>query len=138
MPPKNWRIALVIAGQIDYLGGMPLAVAKPVKTSAKAEDMLHFDLDNENETIRRYRERVRQCEALGEFAVAEHIRDILMQEQDHQIALANALGLEVPNVTKPGNALDEHSRIDAGMTRQPIVAAIPDVDTERTVRLASH
>jgi bacterioferritin len=113
--------ALIIAGQIDYLGGMPLAVAKPVKTSAKAEDMLHFDLDNENETIRRYRQRVIQCEALGEYAVAEHIREILMQEQDHQVALANALGVEVPNVTKRGKALDEHSRINAGIaeTRSP-------------------
>src|SRR6202162_4933918 len=54
--------ALIIAGQIDYLGGMPLAVPKPVKTSANAEDMLRFDLDNENETIRRYRQRVCQCE----------------------------------------------------------------------------
>ena len=92
--------ALIIAGQIDYLGGMPLAVPKPVKTSAKAEDMLRFDLDNENETIHHYRQRVRQCEALGEYALAEHIRDILVQEQDHQIALANALGVEIPNVTK--------------------------------------
>jgi len=110
--------ALTIAGQIDYLGGMPLTVPKPVKTSTQAEDMLRFDLDNENDTIRRYRQRVSQCEALGEFAVAEHIRDILIQEQDHQIALANALGVEVPNVTKPGKALDEHSRINAGMTRE--------------------
>ena len=117
--------ALTIAGQIDYLGGMPLAVPKPVKTSANAEDMLRFDLENENETIRRYRQRVCQCEALGEFAIAEHIRDILMQEQDHQIALANALGLEVPNVTKPAKALDEHSRINAGMTREPSHAAKP-------------
>ena len=92
--------ALIIAGQIDYLGGMPLAVPKPVKTSAKAEDMLRFDLDNENETIRHYRQRVRQCEALGEYALAEHIRDILVQEQDHQIALANALGVDIPNVTR--------------------------------------
>ena len=92
--------AIIIAGQIDYLGGMPLAVAKPVKTSAKAEDMLRFDLDNENETIARYRQRVRQCEALGEYAVAEQIRSILVQEQDHQIALATALGVEVPNVTQ--------------------------------------
>ena len=92
--------ALIIAGQIDYLGGMPLAVAKPVKTSDKAEDMLRFDLDNENETIARYRQRVRQCEALGEYAVAEQIRGILVQEQDHQIALATALGVEVPNVTQ--------------------------------------
>lgn len=93
--------ALIIAGQIDYLGGMPLAVPRSVKTSAKAEDMLRFDLDNENETIRHYRQRVRQCEALGEYALAEHIRDILVQEQDHQIALANALGVEIPNVTNP-------------------------------------
>ena len=90
--------AIIIAGQIDYLGGMPLAVAKPVKTSAQAEDMLRFVLENENETIVRYRQRVRQCEALGEYAIAEQIRDILVQEQDHQIALATALGVAVPNV----------------------------------------
>ncbi|MGE0605587.1 MAG: bacterioferritin [Pirellulales bacterium] len=92
--------AMIIAEQIDYLGGMPVAAAKPVKTSAKAEDMLRFDLDNENETIRHYRLRVRQCEALGEYAIAEHIRGILVQEQDHQIALATALGVEAPNLTK--------------------------------------
>src|ERR1700735_1521021 len=62
--------ALIIAKQIDYLGGMPTVSAKPVKTSEKAEDMLRFDLDNENETIRNYRDRIRQCEALGEFAMA--------------------------------------------------------------------
>lgn len=97
--------ALIIAGQIDYLGGMPLAVAKPVKTSASVEDMLRFDLENENETIARYRLRVRQCEALGEYAIAEQIRNILVQEQDHQIALATALGVEVPNVTQLDEAL---------------------------------
>ena len=90
--------ALIIAGQIDYLGGMPLTTSKPVKTSATAEDMLRFDLENENETIGHYRQRVVQCEALGEYAVAEHIRRILVQEQDHQVALANALGIEIPNV----------------------------------------
>jgi len=84
------------------LGGMPKVAPKPVKTSEKAEDMLRFDLENENETIRNYRLRVRQSEALGEFALAEHIRDILVQEQDHQIALATALGVDVPNVTKQG------------------------------------
>ncbi len=93
--------ALTLARQIDYLGGMPLTVPKPVKTSPKAEDMLRFDLDNENETIQHYRQRVRQCEELGEYAMAEHIRDILVEEQDHQIALATALGVEVPNLSKP-------------------------------------
>jgi bacterioferritin len=92
--------ALIIANQIDYLGGMPTTTPKPVKTSEKATDMLKFDLDNENETIRNYRDRVSQCEALGEYAMAEHIREILIDEQDHQIALATALGVEVPNVGK--------------------------------------
>jgi bacterioferritin len=90
--------ALILANQIDYLGGMPTTVPKPVKTSEKAEDMLRFDLDNENETIRNYRRRVKQCDELGEFATAEHIREILLDEQDHQIALATALGIDVPNV----------------------------------------
>ena len=93
--------ALVISKQIDYLGGMPVAVAKPVKTSARAEEMLQFDLDNETETIRQYRERVRQCEALGEYALAESIREILIQEQEHQIDLATALGKEIPATTNP-------------------------------------
>jgi len=93
--------ALTLANQIDYLGGMPCVVPKPVKTSEKAEDMLRFDLDNENETIANYRVRVRQCEAMGEYALAENIRKILVQEQDHQIALASALGVDVPDVTTP-------------------------------------
>ena len=90
--------ALTISRQIDYLGKMPSVTAKSVKTSEKARDMLRFDLDNENETIINYRERVRQCEALGEFAMAEQIREILVQEQDHQIDLATALGEDVPDL----------------------------------------
>jgi bacterioferritin len=93
--------ALLISNQIDYLGGMPTVEALPVKISEKAEDMLRFDLDNENETIRNYRERVRQCEALGEYAIAENIRKILVQEQEHQNDLATALGVDVPDVTHP-------------------------------------
>lgn len=69
---------------------MPSVTPKPVKTSSNARDMLRFDLGNENETIINYQERVRQCEALGEFAMAEQIREILVQEQDHQIDLATA------------------------------------------------
>jgi bacterioferritin len=90
--------AIILSNQIDYLGGMPTTVPKPVKTSEKAEEMLRFDLDNENETIRNYRRRVKQCDELGEFATAEHIREILLQEQDHQISLATALGIDVPDV----------------------------------------
>jgi bacterioferritin len=92
--------ALIVSRQIDYLGKMPTVTPKPVKVSEKMRDMLKFDLDNENETIANYRERVRQCEALGEFAMAEQIREILVQEQDHQIDLATALGEEVPDVSR--------------------------------------
>lgn len=94
--------ALTIAKQIDYLGGMPTVTPKAVKTSEVAEEMLRFDLDNENETIRNYRERVRQCEELGEYALAEQIRAILVNEQEHQIDLATALGKDVTEVTSPG------------------------------------
>ena len=92
--------ALAIARQIDYLGKMPTVTPKPVRVSKSNKDMLRFDLDNENETVRNYRDRIRQCEALGEFAMAEQIRKILIQEQDHQIDLATALGIEVPDVSK--------------------------------------
>ncbi len=88
--------ALTIAKQIDYLGGMPTTEPLPVKVSEKADDMLRFDLDNENETVANYRLRVRQCEALGEYAMAEEIREILKNEQEHQIDLATALGIDVP------------------------------------------
>jgi bacterioferritin len=91
--------ALTIAKQIDYLGGDITVTPKPVKTSDKATDMLRFDLENEATTIRAYRERVRQCEALGEFAMAEHVREILLQEQDHLIELATALGEDPPDVS---------------------------------------
>ena len=84
--------ALLIAKQIDYLGGTPVVQAKPVRVSEDTPDMLWFDLQNENETIHNYRDRVRQCEGLGEFAMAETIRKILVQEQEHQIDLATALG----------------------------------------------
>ena len=92
--------ALTIAKQIDYLGGMPTATPKGVKLSEDAKTMLRADLDNENETIRNYRERVRECEALGEYAMAEDIREILRQEQEHQIDLATALGVDAPDVSK--------------------------------------
>jgi bacterioferritin len=91
--------ALIISKQIDYLGGTPTVVPKPVKMSDKPEALLRFDLENETETIKQYRSRVRQCEALGEFAISEHIREILKDEQDHQIELATALGEDPPDMT---------------------------------------
>jgi bacterioferritin len=80
---------------------MPTTTPKAVRTSEKAKDMLRFDLENEGETIRNYRVRVRQCEALAEYAMAEQIREILIDEQDHQMALATALGIDVPELKNP-------------------------------------
>jgi bacterioferritin len=99
--------ALLISNQIDYMGGMPCVVPKPVRTSEKAEEMLRFDLENEKETIKNYRVRIRQCDALGEYATAEHIREILLQEQDHLIALATALGIDVPDLSEPSRPSQE-------------------------------
>jgi bacterioferritin len=90
--------ALIVSRQIDYLGGTPTVQPKAVKMSDDAKELLRFDLDNEIETIRHYRARVKQCEALGEFAIAEHIRKLLVNEQDHAIDLATALGIDVPEV----------------------------------------
>jgi bacterioferritin len=93
--------ALTVAKNIDYLGGMPTNVAKPVKLSEDAETMLRADLENENETIRNYRDRVKQCEALQEYAIAEDIVEILRQEQEHQVDLATALGENAPDLSRP-------------------------------------
>ena len=91
--------ALTISKHIDYLGGVPTTTALPVKTSKDPRQMLRADLENENSTVLNYRQRIRQCEALSEFGIAEDLREILRQEQEHQIDLATALGEEVPDVS---------------------------------------
>jgi bacterioferritin len=93
--------AIKIAKQIDYLGGDPTVTPKPVKTSDKAEEMLRFDLENERVTIMNYRERIRQADAMGEFAISETLREIIVQEQDHLTDLADALGIDAPDPSKP-------------------------------------
>jgi len=92
--------ALTVAKHIDYLGGMPTTQSLPVTVTDKAKEMLRADLENENDTIRNYRDRVQQCEALGEYAIAEDIREILRQEQEHQTDLATALGEDAPDVSR--------------------------------------
>ena len=93
--------AIKIARQIDYLGGMPGVTPKPVKTSNDPIVMLRADLENERTTVGRYRERIRQAEAMGEFALSETLRGIIVQEQEHEISLAAALDIEVPPAIKP-------------------------------------
>jgi bacterioferritin len=95
--------AIKIAKQIDYLGGMPCVTPKPVKTSNDPVVMLRADLENERETVGRYRERIRQAEAMGEFALSETLRGIIVQEQEHEIDLSSALDIDVPPAIKPKN-----------------------------------
>jgi bacterioferritin len=95
---EELRHALLIARQVDYLGGTPTSTPQDVKRSNKAEDMLRFDLENEKQTILNYRQRIRQADAMGEFALGEVLRKIIEQEQDHLLDLADALGIDAPNV----------------------------------------
>ena len=96
--------AITIAKHIDYLGGTPTTKPLPVKLSDEPRGLLEADLENENDTIRNYRERVQQCEALAEYAIAEDIREILRQEQEHQTDLATALGRDAPDVSRSARA----------------------------------
>jgi bacterioferritin len=95
--------AIRIAKQIDYFGGMPAVTPKPVKTTNDPVEMLRADLENERETVGRYRARIRQAEAMGEFALSETLRAIIVQEQEHEIDLAAALDIEVPLAKEPAD-----------------------------------
>ena len=90
--------ALKIAKQIDYFNGTPTNQPKPVKVSEKPEEMLRFDLDNERVTITNYRQRIRQADTMGEFALGEVLREIIAQEQEHLQDLADALGIDTPKI----------------------------------------
>ena len=95
--------AIKIAKQIDYLGGMPCVMPKPVKTSTDPVTMLRADLENERTTVGRYRERIRQAEAMGEYALSETMRAIIVQEQEHEIDLSAALNINVPTAKSPAD-----------------------------------
>jgi bacterioferritin len=92
--------AIQITKQIDYFNGTPVTVPKPVKLSDKPDDMLHFDLKNEEDTIKAYRERIRQADAMGEFGLSEVLRKIIAQEQEHLTDLADALGIDNPKISE--------------------------------------
>ena len=97
--------ALLISKQIDYFGGTPTVTPKSVKLSDKPEELLRFDLENERETVANYRQRIRQAEAMGEYALSEVLRKIIVQEQEHEIDLCDALGIDVPEAKKPERTL---------------------------------
>jgi bacterioferritin len=90
--------AIQIANQIDYLNGKPVNRPKEVKVSDKPQEMLRFDLENERQTMVNYRQRIRQADAMGEFALGEVLREIIAQEQEHLQDLADALGIDTPKI----------------------------------------
>jgi bacterioferritin len=96
---EELKHAITVAKHIDYLGGTPVVVPAKVVVTKKAEEMLRADLENEKTTIQNYRQRLRQCEDAGEYAIAEDLREILREEQEHLTDLAMALGIDPPAIT---------------------------------------
>jgi len=84
--------AMILADQIDFLGGSPSVNVGPIKTSKDNMEMLQQDLDGEEDAIRRYKIRIEQAETLKEFALAQQLRTILATEQEHAMDLKQALG----------------------------------------------
>jgi bacterioferritin len=103
--------AIKIAKQIDYLGGMPGVTPKPVKSTSNPVEMLRADLENERTTVGRYRERIRQAEAMGEYALSETLRSIIVQEQEHEIDLSAALNIAVPPAIKPAGQRNGNDQV---------------------------
>ncbi|UCC94864.1 MAG: ferritin-like domain-containing protein [Candidatus Omnitrophota bacterium] len=84
--------AMTLAGQIDFLGGVPAIDVGKIHTSSDNVEMLRQDLEGEEDAIKRYEVRVEQAESLKEFALAQQLRDILATEQEHAMDLVQALG----------------------------------------------
>ncbi len=85
--------AVILADQIDYLGGSPSVMVGKIRTSKDNTEMLQQDLEGENDAIKRYKARVEQAEELKEFALAQQLRNILATEQEHAMDLKQALGI---------------------------------------------
>jgi bacterioferritin len=60
--------------------------------------MLQFDLENERVTLQNYRQRIQQADSMGEFALSEVLRGIIVQEQEHLLDLSDALGIDAPEI----------------------------------------
>ena len=85
--------AMILADQIDFLGGEPTVKVGGIRVSKDADTMLRQDLDGEEDAIARYKLRVEQAEGLKEFALAQQLRNILAAEQEHAMDLKQALGV---------------------------------------------
>ena len=84
--------AVILAEQIDFLGGTPVVTVPEVPSVEGSQEALELDLDLEEHQLERYRERVNQATELGLADVAEGLRPLLQQTQDHVRDLRAALG----------------------------------------------
>ncbi len=89
---QEFEHAMTLSDQIDFLGGTPAINVGPVRTSRDNVEMLEQDLASEEDAIARYKVRIDQAEELKEFALAQHLRNILSVEQEHAMDLVQALG----------------------------------------------
>lgn len=85
--------AVTVAEQIAFLGGVPTIDVEKMEVSENSKKMLEQDLWGEDNAITRYRERIAQAEALGEYGLRRVLEDILMQEEEHKRDIQTALGL---------------------------------------------
>ena len=90
--PQELGHAQVLAEQISFLGGTPTTNVAPVKT-ATGREALAADLDLERDQLERYRKRFAEAMDLGLADVAEALRPLLEQTQEHVRDLQAALGL---------------------------------------------
>jgi len=84
--------AIILAEQINYLGGSPSVKVGKILTSDDNDQMLQQDLDAEEDAITRYKIRIEQAEQIKEFALAGQLRNILVVEQEHAMDIKQALG----------------------------------------------
>ncbi len=89
---EEMQHAVMLAEQIDFLGGVPTIDVERRDIAADAREMLQQDLAGEDNAIARYKERIAQCEALQEYGLRRVIEDILIQEEEHKRDLQDALG----------------------------------------------
>jgi bacterioferritin len=84
--------AMTLADQIDFLGGVPTVVVPKIVSEPDEDAALRLDLELETSQLARYRERVTQANDLGLPDVAEALKPLLTQTQDHVMDLQTALG----------------------------------------------
>jgi bacterioferritin len=85
--------ATALAEQVSFLGGEPSTHVPDVAVAADSRGALEADLALETNQLEHYRDRVQQANEIGLADVAEALRPLLTQTQEHVRDLTAALGL---------------------------------------------